>query len=124
LIIQIILFILDVLQRVYCYRLYADPYVKIWRVYRGQRQEKKKTAIKEKTLNPVFNESFYFKVTQKQIPFTSIEVIVMDHDAIGQNQLIGTVLLSSMSGPNEVKHWNEMLDAKSEKPVTQWHVLR
>ena len=39
-----------------------DPYVKIYLLYNGQRIAKKKTHVKKRTLNPVFNESFGFDV--------------------------------------------------------------
>lgn len=40
----------------------ADPYVKIYVIYNGQRIHKKKTHIKKRTLSPVFNESFAFDI--------------------------------------------------------------
>lgn len=40
----------------------ADPYVKIYLLYNGQRISKKKTHVKKRTLNPVFNESFAFDI--------------------------------------------------------------
>lgn len=42
--------------------LSVDPYVKIYLLYNGQRIAKKKTHVKKRTLNPVFNESFLFDV--------------------------------------------------------------
>lgn len=47
----------------------ADPYVKIYLLYNGQRIAKKKTHIKKRTLSPVFNESFAF-----DIPTTEVSV--------------------------------------------------
>lgn len=46
----------------YRFCLRADPYVKIYLLYNGQRIAKKKTHVKKRTLNPVFNESFLFDV--------------------------------------------------------------
>lgn len=40
----------------------ADPYVKIYLLYNGQRISKKKTHVKKRTLSPVFNESFAFDI--------------------------------------------------------------
>ena len=40
----------------------ADPYVKIWLLREGKKVEKRKSAIVEKSLNPVFNETFLFCV--------------------------------------------------------------
>lgn len=101
----------------------SDPYVKIWMCHEGKKMEKKKTSIKEKCLNPVFNESFIFNVPYENIRKTSLNISVMDYDRMGRNELIGQVLLGSKSGPMEVKHWNEMF-AKSRQPVAQWHILK
>merc|ERR1712203_121436 len=35
----------------------SDPYVKIYLLHKDQRISKKKTHVKKRTLNPVFNES-------------------------------------------------------------------
>lgn len=44
----------------------ADPYVKMYLLYNGQRIAKKKTHVKKRTLNPVFNESFVFDIPASQ----------------------------------------------------------
>lgn len=92
-------------------------------MHEGKKSEKKKTAIKDKTLNPVFNESFDFDVPYERIRATSISISVMDYDRMGRNEEIGQVILGTKSGPMEVKHWNEMF-AKTRQVVTQWHVLK
>jgi len=103
--------------------VFVDPYVKIWLLHEGKKVEKKKTATKEKTLNPTFDESFVFDVPYERIRATSISVCVMDYDRMGRNELIGQVVLGSKSGPLEVKHWNEMF-ARSRQAVDQWHILK
>lgn len=45
----------------------ADPYVKIYLLYNGQRIAKKKTHIKKRTLSPVFNESFAFDIPMTEV---------------------------------------------------------
>ena len=105
------------------FSLYSDPYVKIWLMHDGKKVEKKKTTIKEKTLHPVFNESFIFNCTYDRIRQTSLVISVMDYDRMGRNELIGQIVLGTKSGPMEVKHWNEMF-AKSRQPVAQWHILK
>jgi len=49
-------------------------------VYDGKKVEKKKTIIHQKTLNPVFNETFTFAVPYERIRHTSLVISVMDHD--------------------------------------------
>ena len=44
----------------------SDPYVKIYLLFNKQRITKKKTHIKKRTLNPVFNESFVFDLPKTQ----------------------------------------------------------
>lgn len=45
----------------------ADPYVKIYLLYNGQRIAKKKTHVKKRTLSPVFNESFAFDIPAAEV---------------------------------------------------------
>lgn len=47
----------------------ADPYVKIYLLYNGQRIAKKKTHVKKRTLSPVFNESFAFDIPVAEVNF-------------------------------------------------------
>jgi synaptotagmin-7 len=101
----------------------SDPYVKIWLTHDGKKIEKKKTQVKEKTLNPVFDETFLFTVPYERIRQTSLIISVMDYDRMGRNEAIGQLVLGPKSGPIEMKHWNEMF-AKTRQPVTQWHLLK
>lgn len=101
----------------------VDPYVKIWMLHDGKKMEKKKTPIKEKTLNPVFEETIVFTVPYERIRQTSLIVSVMDYDRVGRNEPIGQLVLGTKSGPMELKHWNEMF-AKSRTDVIKWHLLK
>lgn len=78
--------------------LLVDPYVKVWLQFGDKRVEKRKTPIFTCTLNPVFNESFSFNVPWEKIRECSLDVMVMDFDNIGRNELIGRILLA---GKNE-----------------------
>jgi len=101
----------------------TDPYVKIWLMNDGKKMEKKKTMIKDKTLNPEYNETFAFVVTYDRIRQASLVVSVMDYDRLGRNEPIGQLVLGAKSGPIEMKHWNEMF-AKPRQSVVQWHLLK
>uniref|UniRef100_A0A1B0AKF7 C2 domain-containing protein n=1 Tax=Glossina palpalis gambiensis TaxID=67801 RepID=A0A1B0AKF7_9MUSC len=70
------------------------PYVKVWLQFGEKRIEKRKTPIFNCTLNPVFNESFSFNVPWEKIRECSLDVMVMDFDNIGRNELIGRILLA------------------------------
>lgn len=73
---------------------FLDPYVKVWLQFGDKRMEKRKTPIFKCTLQPVFNESFSFNVPWEKIRECSLDVMVMDFDNIGRNELIGRILLA------------------------------
>ena len=55
----------------------ADPYVKIYLMYNNQRISKKKTHVKKRTLNPVFNESFVFDLPRNESGLGKVKIIVI-----------------------------------------------
>ncbi|XP_069102512.1 synaptotagmin-7-like isoform X1 [Argopecten irradians] len=101
----------------------SDPYVKLWLMYGSTKVEKKKTSIKMRTLNPVYNESFIYEIPWEKIREASIEVTVMDFDKLGRNEMIGKIFLGSRSGPLESRHWTDMI-TKPRQQVAQWHLLK
>ncbi|XP_055922120.1 synaptotagmin-7 isoform X2 [Eupeodes corollae] len=103
----------------------SDPYVKVWLQFGDKRVEKRKTPIFNCTLNPVFNESFSFNVPWEKIRECSLDVMVMDFDNIGRNELIGRILLAGKngSGASETKHWQDMI-SKPRQTIVQWHRLK
>jgi synaptotagmin-7 len=68
--------------------------VKVWLQFGDKRIEKRKTPIFKCTLNPHFNDSFSFNVPWEKIRECSLDVMVMDFDNIGRNELIGRILLA------------------------------
>lgn len=72
----------------------TDPYVKVWLQFGDKRIEKRKTPIFKCTLNPIFNDSFSFNVPWEKIRECSLDIMVMDFDNIGRNELIGRILLA------------------------------
>jgi len=75
----------------------SDPYVKVWLQFGDKRVEKRKTPIFKCTLNPVFNEVFSFNVPWEKIRECSLDVMVMDFDNIGRNELIGRIQLAGIT---------------------------
>ncbi|XP_023245877.1 synaptotagmin-7 isoform X1 [Copidosoma floridanum] len=103
----------------------SDPYVKVWLQFGEKRVEKRKTPIFKCTLNPIFNEAFSFTVPWEKIRECSLDVMVMDFDNIGRNELIGRILLAGKngSGASETKHWQDMI-TKPRQTIVQWHRLK
>lgn len=67
----------------------ADPYVKIYLQYNGQRIAKKKTHVKKRTLSPVFNESFVFDIPAggEGLENVSLEFLLLDWDRVTKNEV-------------------------------------
>lgn len=102
-----------------------DPYVKVWLLFGDKRVEKRKTPIFKCNLRPKFNETFEFDVPWEKIRECSLDVMVMDFDNIGRNELIGKIILAGKngSGASETKHWQDMI-LKPKQTVLQWHRLK
>lgn len=74
----------------------VDPYVKMYLLYNGQRIAKKKTHVKKRTVNPVFNESFVFDVPYNEgLHNLSIELLMLDWDRVTKNEVIGRLELGA-----------------------------
>ncbi|XP_044761974.1 synaptotagmin-11 [Coccinella septempunctata] len=105
----------------------ADPYVKIYLTYKGQRLAKKKTHVKKRTLSPVFNESFVFDVPQEASEGLSdigLEFLLLDWDRVTKNEVIGRLDLGgSKCTGTALHHWNEVCNSP-RRQIADWHKLR
>ena len=101
----------------------SDPYVKVSLKNDAKVVGKKKTSVRDKTLNPIFNESFVFSITSEKIRYSTLHVAVMDYDKFSKNDYIGVIDLCERAGGTESKHWKEMLSS-SGQPVSFWHTLK
>ena len=75
-----------------CVLKFLDPYVKALMIQDGKVVKKRKTSIKKHTLSPVWNEALNFNLPEKALAKTHLEIIVMDHDLIGNDEPLGQVL--------------------------------
>ncbi|CAH0553645.1 unnamed protein product [Brassicogethes aeneus] len=104
----------------------ADPYVKIYLQYNGQRIAKKKTHVKKRTLSPVFNESFVFDIPSggEGLDQVSLEFLLLDWDRVTKNEVIGRL---ELGGPkcngSALHHWNEVCNSP-RRQIADWHKLR
>ncbi|CAG0922854.1 unnamed protein product [Notodromas monacha] len=122
------------------------PYVKIYLLYKNQRIAKKKTHVKKRTLNPVFNESFAFDLPNPSalkeafgIPASdanadqlmticlddiSLEFLLLDWDRVTKNEVIGRL---ELGGPkcsgSALHHWKEVCNSP-RRQIAEWHKLR
>ncbi|XP_051570764.1 synaptotagmin-2-like [Myxocyprinus asiaticus] len=101
----------------------SDPFVKIVLQHNGKRIKKKKTTVKQNTLNPYFNESFSFEIPFAQIQKIQVLITVYDYDKLGSNDPIGKCWIGFGASGVGLRHWSDML-ANPRRPVAQWHTLQ
>uniref|UniRef100_A0A3P9P9B8 Synaptotagmin Va n=1 Tax=Poecilia reticulata TaxID=8081 RepID=A0A3P9P9B8_POERE len=90
--------------------------------HNGKRLKKKKTSVKQNTLNPYFNESFSFEIPFSQIQKIQVLITVYDYDKLGSNDPIGKCWIGYGASGVGLRHWSDML-ANPRRPVAQWHTL-
>lgn len=124
----------------------ADPYVKIYLLYNGQRIAKKKTHVKKRTLSPVFNESFAFDIPTTEVggcgersdsklilnslqggganlDGVSLELMVLDWDRVTKNEVIGRLELGGQRcAGTALNHWEEVCNSP-RRQIAEWHKL-
>ncbi|XP_045927342.1 synaptotagmin Va isoform X2 [Micropterus dolomieu] len=110
----------------------SDPFVKVVLQHNGKRLKKKKTSVKQNTLNPYFNESFSFEIPFSQIQLVllcclhmqkiQVLITVYDYDKLGSNDPIGKCWIGYGASGVGLRHWSDML-ANPRRPVAQWHTL-
>jgi len=105
----------------------ADPYVKAYMLYNGQKIAKKKTHVKKRTLTPVYNESFVFDLPSNDpntLEHISFEFLVMDWDRVTKNEVMGRadVGLKARTATGRT-HWEEVRK-NPRKQIAEWHRMR
>uniref|UniRef100_A0A8C1ZYX9 Double C2-like domains, alpha n=1 Tax=Cyprinus carpio TaxID=7962 RepID=A0A8C1ZYX9_CYPCA len=71
---------------------FSDPYVKIYLKPDVKKKSKHKTAVIKKTLNPEFNEEFFYEISLSELVHKTLEVTVWDYDLGRSNDFIGESL--------------------------------
>ncbi|RZF37475.1 hypothetical protein LSTR_LSTR005350 [Laodelphax striatellus] len=104
----------------------ADPYVKMYLLCNGQRIAKKKTHVKKRTLNPVFNESFVFEIPAGAdgLDQVHLEFMLLDWDRVTKNEVIGRLELGGAKSTGAaLHHWQEVCNSP-RRQIAEWHKLR
>uniref|UniRef100_A0A915P7J4 C2 domain-containing protein n=1 Tax=Meloidogyne floridensis TaxID=298350 RepID=A0A915P7J4_9BILA len=69
----------------------SDPYIKL--TISPERKPKFETRIKRNSLNPVFNETFVFKIPFPELGRKTLELVAFDFDRLSKDDQIGQILL-------------------------------
>ncbi|NXU87135.1 SYTL2 protein, partial [Xiphorhynchus elegans] len=71
----------------------SDPYVKTYLLPEKYKLGKRKTSVKKKTFNPVYNEILRYKIEKDLLKNQTLNVSVWHNDTFGRNSFLGEVEL-------------------------------
>ncbi|CAF3308062.1 unnamed protein product [Rotaria socialis] len=101
----------------------SDPYVKVILLINGKNIRKKKTSVLCNTLNPIYNESLEFDLSDEDRENTDLIFKVIDYDRVGSNELIGCIGIGVHFDGINRDHWYQMIE-HPRVPITQSYNLR
>ncbi|KAK2141170.1 hypothetical protein LSH36_1148g00001 [Paralvinella palmiformis] len=101
-----------------------DFYMRVNLLIQSRVTKTKRTAVIRHTCNPVFNESFNFKLTQNQLDSASVTINAIQVYGATKDKCTGRVVLGSFmfARGKELDHWNEMISNKLQR-ISRWHAL-
>ena len=73
----------------------SDPYVKVYLL--PDRRNKYQTRVMRKTLDPEFNEVFYFSIPFKELSERTLQFSLYDFDRFSRHDLIGVVMVNGLN---------------------------
>ncbi|ALC49072.1 Rph [Drosophila busckii] len=100
----------------------SDPFVKLQLKPDAHKNKKHKTSVKWRTLNPIFNEEFYFEASPHDLNKEMLIVTVWDKDLGKSNDFLGSLQLGAQSKGERLQQWLDCIrlpDHFHEK----WHAL-
>lgn len=93
----------------------SDPYVKVYLL--PDKKKKFETKVHRKTLNPVFNETFVFKVPFAEVASKTLVFAVYDFDRFSKHDQIGQVQvpLNSVDLGKTLEEWRDLTSPENEE---------
>ncbi|XP_068449995.1 synaptotagmin-2-like isoform X1 [Clinocottus analis] len=94
----------------------SDPYVKVQLL--PEKKKKFDTKVHKKTLNPVFNETFVFKVPYEELGGKTLMMSVYDYDRFSKHDVIGDVkiAMNTIDLGRPIEEWRDLESADQEEP--------
>ncbi|KAG9478487.1 hypothetical protein GDO78_013499 [Eleutherodactylus coqui] len=85
----------------------SDPYVKTYLLPDKARMGKRKTSVKRKTTNPVYNEVLRYKIEKMVLLIQKLNLSVWHNDPLGRNSFLGEleIDLTSWDWSNTKPNW-------------------
>ncbi|XP_068850471.1 synaptotagmin-like protein 1 isoform X1 [Aphelocoma coerulescens] len=69
----------------------SDPYIKTYLLPDKSNRSKRKTAVRKRSLDPVFNETLKYKLEKRDLQGRTLNLSVWHHDSLGRNLFLGEV---------------------------------
>ncbi|TRY92422.1 hypothetical protein DNTS_007204 [Danionella cerebrum] len=93
----------------------SDPYVKVYLL--PDKKKKFETKVHRKTLNPVFNEQFTFKVPYTELGGKTLVMTVYDFDRFSKHDAIGDVKvpMNKVDFSHVTEEWRDLQSAEKEE---------
>lgn len=95
----------------------SDPYVKTYLLPDKSNHSKRKTAVKKKSLDPIFNETLKYKIEKADLMGRILNLSVWHHDSLSRNLFMGEVeiALKTWDWNNTSPQW---FNLQPRTPVT------
>nr|XP_033817051.1 synaptotagmin-5 [Geotrypetes seraphini] len=93
----------------------SDPYVKVFLL--PDKKKRYETKVHRKTLNPIFNESFTFKVPYAELGGKTLVMSVFDFDRFSKHDAIGEarVHMNTVDLARVIEEWQDLQSAEKEE---------
>uniref|UniRef100_A0A8C5MBV3 Synaptotagmin n=1 Tax=Leptobrachium leishanense TaxID=445787 RepID=A0A8C5MBV3_9ANUR len=93
----------------------SDPYVKLFLL--PDKKKKFETKVHRKTLNPVFNEQFTFKMPYAELGGKTLIMTVYDFDRFSKHDVIGDVKvpMNTVDFGHVTEEWRDLMSAEKEE---------
>ncbi|KAM3852633.1 synaptotagmin-16 isoform 1-T1 [Vipera latastei] len=89
----------------------------------GQEMSRCKTSVRRGQPNPIYKETFIFQVALFQLSDVTLMISIYNRRSIKRKEMIGWISMGqNSSGEEELSHWQEMKECKTQQ-VCRWHML-
>ncbi|XP_028967744.1 synaptotagmin 1 [Galendromus occidentalis] len=95
----------------------SDPYVKVYML--PDKKKKFETRVHRKTLNPVFNETFNFKIAYAEITTKTLVFAIYDFDRFSKHDQIGEVKIpmTTVDLAQTIEEWRDLTSVDHNKEI-------
>ena len=105
----------------------ADPYVRVYVIYKEKQVFKWESTVKRNTLQTVYNESFSYKLTEEMsmaMSDVALSFRVLDYDRFSRHDTMGVVDIGrNASSKLGKKHWTEIMLSPRQR-ISFWHSIQ